>query len=170
MVPRLAIFSLLLASASFGAVTRIEVRERTELLNGQQFGTAGAYERIVARAHFAVDPQLGPNRIIADIDLAPRNNEGKVEFTADLYILKPRNTAWGNGTALVEISNRGGKGLFNMFDLAQGARDPRTPPDVGDNFLLDQGFTLVWVGWEFDVPNEPYALRLDAPVKIGRAH
>ena len=60
------------------------------------------YERIVGKVHFAVDPKLAPNRIIADIDLGPRNAEGKVEFSADLYILRPRdprrqrNRAGGN--------------------------------------------------------------------------
>jgi len=74
-----------------------------------------------------------------------------VEFSADLYIVKPQDAEKGNGTALVEISNRGGKGLNSMFDSA-------------DHFLYDHGFTLVWVGWEFDVPPpNPEKLKLYAP-------
>ena len=163
MISRFA-FALLCASLSFAGVSRIDVIERSDVLDGASFGAAGPYERIVGKAYFAVDPKLGPNRIIADIDLAPRNAEGKVEFSADLYILKPRDPAKGNGTALLEVSNRGGKGLLNMFDLAPGSRNPRTPPEFGDNFLLQQGFTLVWVGWEFDVPPTPEMLRLFAPI------
>ena len=133
-----------LTCASFGAVTSVELVERTDY-------PGGAYERIVAKVHFAVDPKLAANRGIADIDLAPHNDAGLVEFSADLEVLKPRDSAKGNGTALFEISNRGGKSLLGTFQL-------------GDNFLLEHGFTLVWVGWEFDVPPGPDLLRLYAPV------
>ena len=164
MLRRVPILSLLLACGSFGAVTNIQIVDRSEVLDGASFGSAGPYERIAAKVHFAVDPKLAPNRVIADIDLAPRTPDGKVEFSSDLYILKPRDPAKGNGSALLEISNRGGKGLLNMFDLAQGSTDPRAPTEFGDNFLLDQGFTLVWIGWEFDVPPSPKLLHLYAPI------
>ena len=164
MLRRVSILTLVLACASFGAVTRLQVLERADVLDGASFGSVGPYERISAKAYFAVDPKLAPNRIIADIDLAPRTPDGKVEFSADLYILKPRDSAKGNGTALLEISNRGGKGMLNMFDLAQGSQDPRTPAEFGDNFLLEQGYTLVWIGWEFDVPPSAKLLHLYAPI------
>jgi hypothetical protein len=164
MVGRVSILSLLFACASFSAVTSVDIIERSDVLEGASLGSAGPYERVTARVHFAVDPKLAPNRIIADIDLAPRNKDGKVEFSADLFMLKPRDPAKGNGTAILEISNRGGKGLLNMFDLAQGSTDPRTAADFGDKFLLDQGYTLVWIGWEFDVPPSPKLLHLYAPV------
>jgi len=164
MLRRVLLLTLLLVSAAFSAVTGIQVMERADVLNGASFGSAGPYERVTAKVHFAVDPKLAPNRIIADIDLAPRTSDGKVEFSADLYILKPRDPAKGNGTALLEISNRGGKGLLNMFDLAQGSTDPRTPAEFGDNFLLEQGYTLVWIGWEFDVPPSDKLLHLYSPI------
>src|ERR1700687_5039896 len=128
MFCRTAACTLIFASASFAAVTSIELVDRTDVLDGVSFGATGPYERIVAKAHFAVDPKLPANRIIADIDLAPRNAEGKVELSADLYVLKHRYTAKGNGTALFEISNRGGKGLLGTFNYAQGS-------EFGDNFL-----------------------------------
>ena len=148
---RITACTLVLAGASFSAVTRVELVERTDALDGASDGAAGPYEHIVAKVHFALDPKLAANRIIADIDLAPRNEEGLVEFSADLDVLKPRDSAKGNGTALFEISNRGGKGLLGTFQL-------------GDNFLLEQGFTLVWVGWEFDVPAGKDLLRVYAPI------
>jgi alpha/beta hydrolase family protein len=156
LLPRASAFVALLACSSFAAVTRVQVVDRGEVVGG--------YERLAGKIYFAVDPKLGPNRIISDIDLAPRNAAGKVEFSADFYILKPRDAAKSNGTALVEITNRGGKGLLGMFDLASGSVDPRTPAEFGDNFLLEQGFTLVWIGWEFDVPPNPRLLHLFAPV------
>ncbi len=158
-LPALALFSAF-ASAS---LVRIEVSERSDVLEGKPFGAAGPYERIVARACFAADPALPASRIITDIGLAPRNEEGKVEFAADLYILKPRDAAKGNGTILFEVSNRGRKGLLRMFDFAETSNDPRARAHFGDGFLLGQGFTLVWLGWQFDVPDEPNLLRLFAP-------
>ncbi len=142
MPRRLIVCFILFASACFAAVTGIDITQRAD---------DGGYERIVAKVHFAVAPAIGPNRIIADIDLAPHDAEGKVEFSADLYILRPRDAAKRNGTLLVEIPNRGGKGMLNTFN-------------VGDDFLLDQGFTLAWVGWEFDLPPNPGLLRVDAPI------
>ncbi len=137
---------LLLCASAQGAVTRIEVASRSEFKNGVPA------EVTYGKVYFAVDPKLGPNRIVRDIDLAPKNARGLVEFSADFYMVRPRA---GNGTALVEVSNRGGKGLMNVFDLAQHG---------GDSFLLKNGFTLVWLGWEFDVPNEPGMLRAYLPV------
>ncbi|MGH7248689.1 MAG: alpha/beta hydrolase domain-containing protein, partial [Pseudomonadota bacterium] len=127
-------------------------------------GAAGPYERFTAKAHFALDPTLPANRGIADVEYAPRDENGLVEFSADIYVLEPRDPAKGNGTALVEISNRGGKGMLGMFDLAPASRDPRTAPEFGDRFLLAQGYTLAWVGWEFDVPHRPELLRLYPPI------
>src|SRR5271169_6854985 len=108
-MPRRLIPSLrVISCASFAAVTRIDVSERSD---------DGGYERIVGKVHCAVDPRTAQNRIIADIDLGPRNAEGKVEFSADLYILRPRDAAKRNGTLLVEVANRGNKGLLNTFNL-----------------------------------------------------
>jgi hypothetical protein len=68
---------------------------------------------------------------------------------------------------LFEVSNRGGKGMLSSFDHGASAHDPRTDRDFGDGFLLEQGYTLVWLGWEFDVPPTPGLLRLYAPAAEG---
>jgi len=151
------IIALILSAATAGAaVTRVDIAERGELS-----GCPG-YERVVGKIHFAVDPELAANRIIVDIGLAPRNAQGLVEFSADLYMLKPVDPARGNGTALLEVSNRGGKSLLPMFDLA-GESDPHSAEGLGDRLLFEKGFTLVWVGWEWDVPKRPGIMGLDAP-------
>ncbi|MBV8817709.1 MAG: hypothetical protein JO022_05075, partial [Acidobacteriaceae bacterium] len=102
-----ALLIFVAASVAYGAVTRVDISSRSDVLNGDPQGSAGPYERIAGKVYFAVDPKVAQNQIIADVDLAPRNAEGKVEFSADLYILKPKDAARSNGTALVEISNRG---------------------------------------------------------------
>ena len=143
---------------------RLEVSERTDVLEGRPFGNTGPYERIVGKAYFAVDPKLPANQIITDIDKAPRNDEGKVEFSADVYVLKPRDPKIGNGAALFEVSNRGRKGMLSMYNRAAGSTDPKTEKDLGDGFLMEQGYTLVWLGWQFD---SPPGTRTDAALHAG---
>lgn len=137
-------------------VTRVEIARRADV------GTTG-YEKIVGTVHFAVDPKHPRNREIVDLDKAPMAADGRVEFSADLYILRPKAAGAGNGAALIEVSNRGGRGLITGFNRG-GVADPVTEADVGDGFLMKQGFTLVTVGWEFDVPKNDRLLRIDVPV------
>src|SRR5262249_29818571 len=145
-------------------VTRIEIISRADLLNGKEFGLAGAYEKIIAKVHFAVDPNNPHNKVIVDLDKAQRNEQGLVEFSADLYILRPKDLNRGNGAALFEIPNRGGKAMVRFFNHARGSADPTTEAEMGDGFLMRRGFTLVWLGWQFDVPDGEQLLRLYAPV------
>src|SRR5215211_7334039 len=161
----------LLASSARAEVTRVEILSRSDLLAGRAFGLAGAYEKIIAKIYFAVDPKNPRNQIIVDLDKAPRNDRNQVEFSADLYILKPKEMNRGNGALLLEVPNRGGKALMRFFNHGRGSADPTTEAEMGDGFLMRQGFTLVWVGWQFDTPEGKNALRLYAPVaaEAGRA-
>jgi hypothetical protein len=100
-------------------VVGVDVSKRADV------GTSG-YEKIVGTIHFAVDPKDPRNRVIVDLDKAATNASRRVEFSADLYILRPRDLARSNGVALVEVSNRGRKGLLSGFSRAQGALDAQT--------------------------------------------
>ena len=111
-------------------------------------GGAG-FERIGARVHYAVDPALPVNRAIADIDRAPRNAAGLVEFSSDVLLFQPRRS---NGTLLVDIPNRGGPLAASAFSEA---------------FLMEQGYTVAEIGWQFDVMERPNLLRLEAPTAPG---
>jgi hypothetical protein len=163
-VKALALLPLLHAASCFAALDYIELSDRTDVLAGKPFGKAGAYERLVGRAYFQVDPANPANANIADIDKAPRNEKGMVAFSADLYVLKPRESKNGNGAVLFEVSNRGGKGMVAFFNRAGGSTDPKTDKDFGDSFLMEHGYTIVWLGWQFDVPNNPGLIRLYVPV------
>ena len=99
--------SLFAAALAQAAVVRLEVKERSDVLDGKTFGTVGAYERIVGKAYFAINPKLAANQAIADIDKAPRNQDGLVEFSSDVFLLRPKDPKKGNGTVLYEVSNRG---------------------------------------------------------------
>jgi len=164
MLTRTCLLALSLTTLSPAALLRVEISERSDVLAGKSFGSAGPYERLIGKAYFAVDPANAANRIIVDLDKAPRDEKGLVKFSADLYVLKPRDPAHGNHAVLFEVSNRGGKGMLGMYNRAAGSADPRTPEQLGDDFLLERGFTLVWLGWQFDVPQREGLMRLYAPV------
>ena len=68
--------------AARAEVVRIEVASRADVLNGKEFGTAGPYERILGKVLFTVDPKNPQNKNIPNIDKAPRNAEGMVEFSS----------------------------------------------------------------------------------------
>ena len=140
--------------------------ERVEpLADGAPFGEAGTYERVIATARGEVDPALPGNRGIALIDKAPRNAAGKVEYKTDVFILRPKDPARGNGRILYEVNNRGRKMLFgNIADGPQGVNDPKTLADLGNAFPLRRGYTIVWSGWDPDAPRANMGLALTAPI------
>ena len=154
----------LLAVATQAGVVGVEVSSRENLLGGKSFGLAGPYEKITGTVRFAVDPKNSANRIVTDIDLAPRNGDGHVEFSSEFFLLKPTDAGRGNGVLLYEVSNRGRKGMLSFFNFARGSLDPLEERHFGDRFLLREGYTLLWLGWQFDPPLLPDLLRLTTPV------
>lgn len=156
--------TLLCAAALQARVVSVEIAQKQAVAEGKRFGLAGEYEAIAGKLHFAVDPADPANATIADLSLAPRNAAGEVEFAADFYFVRPRDPGKGNGAVLCEISNRGGKGMLGFFSGAQRSSDPLTVEQFGDGFLLERGFALLWVGWQFDVPHGPGAMRVYVPV------
>lgn len=146
-----AVGIVLAAPPAFAEVTRVDIQRREDVLGGKSFGSVGPYEKIIGRVYFAVDPENPRNTIIVDLDKAPRNAQGKVEFSSDLYIIKPKDPARSNGVVFFDIVNRGNKQLLRTFSRAGGSADPTSEADFGDAYLLQQGYTLVAVGWQFDV-------------------
>jgi hypothetical protein len=143
------------ASRARAEVTRVDVKTRSEI------GSSGV-EKIVGTAHFEVDPKDPRNGVIADIDKAPVNAAGRVEFSADFYALRPKDAAKSNDIALVDVVNRGRKTVVTGFARG-GSIDPQSDADLGDRFLLERGFTLVWVGWEFDVRRQNGLMGITVP-------
>ena len=142
-------------------VSRVEVLSRRDVAAGRSFGSTGPYEQITGRLYFLIDPSNKRNQVITDLDKATRNAAGKIELSTDLVILRPRDASRGNGIALFDIVNRGRGVALPKFDAptSTGA----TPQDeFGDGFLLNRGYTIVQVGWEFDVRREG-AIRFDPP-------
>ena len=139
------------ARQSTSGITHI-VFDRVEspTFEGRAFGDVGQYEKIVGRAFGEVDPSDPLNAVVVNLDRAPRNERGMVEYDVDIYILKPIEMARGNGTILYEVVNRGNKGLRFNAD-AGGGNDPTTAAHAGDGLAMREGYTQVWSGWQGDV-------------------
>src|SRR5262245_50160469 len=162
--------AVLVPALAIAEVTKVTIASRTAVANGQPFGTVGPYEKLTGTIEFSLDPANPRNKAIVDLDAAPRGSDGRVHFSADLYVLQPSDPSRGNGTLLFEIANRGNKGILGRFNRAAGSQDPTAPNDFGDGFLMKDGYTIVWVGWQFDV--EAPRLRVAAPAAnvTGRVH
>jgi hypothetical protein len=151
----------LAAGPAAAEVIGVSITARSVVAGGQAFGETGPYERLVGRIAFAIDPEHPRNKGIVDLALAPRGRDKRVHFSADLYVLQPVDPAKGNAALLFEIANRGRKGLLTWFNGAPPSHAPSAAVDFGDGFLLREGYTLVWVGWQFDVAAP--LLGIDAP-------
>ncbi len=154
----------LVSSVTQARVVRLRIERREVILNGRAFGAAGPYEKLIGKIDFGLDPNLPRNGDIVDLELAPRNARGEVESSADVYMLKPVEPRRGNGRLLYEVGNRGGKSILQTFQKAVGSPDPTTDAEFGDGALMRQGFTLLWMGWQWDVPDRPGTMRMEMPI------
>lgn len=160
---------LILADTDLVArVTRVDVSERRDILAGRSFGRAGPYEVLRGTIFFEADPLNSANQMIADIQHAPRNKKGRIEYSADFFLIRPKDIGISNRVLLFEVSNRGRKSMLGFFNFAAASLNPELDKDFGDGFLLRQGYTLLWVGWQFDVPQQPQLIRLQAPIAQDR--
>ena len=148
-------------------VTRFDVDRREIVLGGKAFGDAGAYEKVAGTLRFAVDPKHPLHRQITDIERAPTNARGEVEFAADFYVLKPVDPTRGNRRLLVDVPNRGRKVAMEVFNSTPRVPDPTAPEHFGNGFLMRHGYTVAWVGWQPDVPRRDGMMALDVPVVKG---
>ncbi len=144
-------------------VINVDIRRREALAKGERFGDAGVYERIDGVLTFAIYPHNPANREIVDLKHAAVDDAGRVRFEADFTLVSPRNSGSGNGRLIVEVVNRGRRRTVAFFNRgATPAIDSDAIP-VGDGFLLRHGYSVLSVGWQWDVYRSDALLGLDAP-------
>jgi hypothetical protein len=150
-----AIVPMLSASTAQARITEIKVDAIEPFADNHAFGNTGAYVRIKGVAKGEIDPKAPENAAIVDLDKAPRNARGMVEYETDIFILRPADPAKGNGILYYEVLNRGNKQLGRRLHDTRGGgggesggNDPKTIEDAGNGFLFERGFTVVWSGWE----------------------
>jgi hypothetical protein len=144
------------------AVTRLEIKSRQPFAQGKSFGEVGTYEQLDGSVHFAVDPDHPANSTITDLKAAPRGSDGLVHFSSDFRILRPVEPEKGNHRIFFDILNRGRGPALRNFNNAPDL-PPSQPLDPGNGFLMRQGYTVVWCGWQHDAPDVPGVLRLHGP-------
>jgi len=149
-----ALLGVLAAPAAEARITRVVVDptlSQSPTFGGFSWPGVGQYERIIGTAYGEVDPRNPQNAIIVDLELAPRNTHGMVEYSFDFYILKPIDLTKGNSKVMYEPPNRGGK-TWNTFGRVPGGNDPGgtiTDPTVLANaFLMPRGYAIVFSGWD----------------------
>jgi hypothetical protein len=133
------------AGCAFARITRIEVTKTETYNDGKRFGSAGEYVRIFGKAYGEVDPNNSLNAIIQDIQLAPRNAKGNVEYVTEFILLQPKDINKSNGILFLSLPNRG-----NVF-----------PPDTA---LLKRGYVYLWCAWQGDVLPGNNRVTIDVPV------
>ena len=164
----IVVFFLMFSTDAEAEVVRFEVLEvESPTFEGREFGSVGPYEKIVARAFLEVDPTDPHNAGIVDLKQAPRNAAKRVEFVADVVILKPIDLAQGNGRIFYEVVNRGRKRSLGLINDAPWNNDPTTAADAGNGYLMREGYTVVWSGWQGDVPPAEGLMRLEVPILTG---
>ena len=123
----LLLFLLALSPAIQARVTRVEVTSRTDVLNGQAFGEAGAYERLTGRVYYSLKVDNWHNTGIVDLANAVNLKSGEVEFSSDFMLIRPKDMAKGE--------------FFNLTAFAR---------KVGEAFVADSD-TRVWSFGEIPV-------------------
>jgi len=144
-------------------ITRFVIRRKELLATGYEFHITGAYEKLVGKIYGEVDPKNRLNRVIVNLDKAPRNRRGKVEYWSDFCILKPIDMATGNGKIFYDAPNRGSKRIVSFLNDAPATNDPSTLEEAGNGFLMRQGYTIVWCGWQGDLMPQKNWLVMGVP-------
>ncbi len=145
-------------------IVRIEITSvQSPTFDGRTFGRVGQYEKLRGRAYGEVDPTDPRNAVITDIDLAPRNANGMVEYSMEIFILKPVDLSRGNHKLFLDMNNRGEMRVGRLNDVAL-TNDPTTAADAGNGFVMNLGYSIVGNGWDFGATSEDGGLTITVPV------
>jgi len=129
---------------------------------GMSFGNVGQYEKLRGSARGEVDPLDPRNSVITDIALAPRNARGNVEYSTDIFILKPIQLKNGNHRMFIDYNNRGEMrlGRINEVELSN---NPTTAAHAGNGFVMNLGYTIVSMGWDYGASGAD-AMKINLPI------
>jgi hypothetical protein len=149
----------------------IRINSIESFAEGRAFGKAGPYERLKGVACGELDPLAPQNSGIVDLDKAPRNARGLVEYEVDIDILRPVDPARGNGVLFYEVTNRGNKILARLLHGVLSPNptdlnDPKTAAHAGNGFLFERGATLVWAGWDPTVGSRDATMTVRFPLTL----
>jgi hypothetical protein len=154
----------LAAEARITGVTWTTVQ--SPAFGGLSFGGVGQYEKLRGIATGELDPNDPRNKVITDIDIAPRNAAtGMVEYSMDVFILRPINQANGNQRMLLDFNNRGQMRLGRLNN-GTVTSNPVTAADAGDGFVMRHGFSVAGNGWDYGATGAAN-MKITVPKLIG---
>ena len=145
-------------------IIRIEITSvESPTFEGRTFGSVGPYEKLRGKAYGEVDPTDPHNAVITDIELAPRNANGKVDYSMDIFILKPVDLRRGNHKVFLDMNNRGNMLVLRLNDVAP-TNNPTTAADAASGFIMNLGYSVVANGWDFSARSEDAGLTISLPI------
>ena len=150
-------------------VTQLEIIETIPIANGKKFGDIGAYEKISGIAYFEIAPDHKRNKTIADINRAPVNANGNIEFSAEFEILRPVNSQKASGVLFIETPSQGQKlslGLLHDIDAQENLNLINEQTDLGNGFLFNRGHTLAWIAWQGKISDVDHRLTVNFPLAL----
>lgn len=169
--PAMAAFALacVISARTEARLTRIVIASRQVVAGGAAFGAVGPYEKLTGTAYFEADPGNPHNAVVFDLDKAARNAAGRVEFSADLVLLRPVDLSKASGTLFFEVNNRGNKIVQTMLNdtpPTANNNNPITTTDFGNGFLQRRGYVVAWVGWGADIAPGNSRLTVNFPIAM----
>jgi hypothetical protein len=171
----LTLTSLGFITAAQARIVEVRIDAVEPFIDGHAFGSVGPYERVKGIAKGELDPGARENAGIVDLDKAPRNSRGLVEYEVDIFILRPADSAKGSGILYYEALNRGNKQLGTRLldvtaggdvSLANALNNPTTPAHIGNGFVFERGYTVVWSAWDPDVSSANARMTARFPVAM----
>src|SRR5213593_4829728 len=152
----LTVYGISSATTAQAYVKKIQITaKQSPAFGGYSWPGVGQYEKIAGKAFGELDPKDPRNRVLVDLQLAPRNASGKVEYSFDFYLLKPIDLSRGNHKVMYEPPNRGRKTYASLARFS-GGNDPGSVTDpavLANAFLMPRGYTMVWSGWDASAGN-----------------
>jgi alpha/beta hydrolase family protein len=161
--------TLLTASVSEARITRIVIdpaQSQSPTFEGRVFGpdgSVGTYEKLRGKAYGELDPADPRNARITDLNRARRNARGKVEYSMDIFFLKPTDVRKGNHKLFLDFNNRGEMRVLALNDAAL-SNNPKKAADAGTGFIMNLGYSVVGNGWDFGATNEDDGLTISVPI------
>ena len=147
-----------------GTIRSLDIKSRTDAFGGASFGSAGVYESIAAVATGRLDPAHPSNAGIVDLARAPKAADGWVEYKVDVSILRPKSAAAARRVLFYDVVNRGNK-LAHTLYFNEGS-DFTTSAGAGTGFLMRQGYTVVWSGWQGNIAMSSDGTRMGASFPV----
>ena len=147
-------------------VVRLVVERTTPYVGGKAIGTHGPFERLVGTVYMAVDPKDPVNAVIVNLDKAPRNAQGMVEFSAPFVIIKPVDVTRGNRKILYGINNRGNniEISFHAYPSPGLRALLGSSIETDDEIFFRLGYTFVDAGWAGDITTTETRLGANLPL------